>query len=334
MNSLLASFNLLPESASNVAQGIDDVTMFILYVSIISFVGVIGAMCWFVYKYRRKTDNDEVSKVTHHFWLEVTWTLIPLILVMFMFWYGFKSYMQLVSPPENCIKIKVTGIQWKWKIDYPGVGTVYNMHDKKTSEKEENKYQQMTIPVNTPILLELDSMDVIHSFGIPAFRVKQDTIKGQPRRLWFTATKEGTFRYYCYENCGEKHALMSGTIRVVSMEEYKEFLKKLGNKHPGEVVYGQCSACHSLEEGKDLIGPSFYKLIGSKSKVDDGEEVTVDYEYLKESILKPDAKWAWVNGKKPLAAMPATFANLKEKEIKDLYDWLKNEAFKDKKEQK
>ena len=327
MKSILA-VKLIMEGASNIASSVDSLTEFILWLSVFFFILIIGLMTVFVFLYNHKRQKKATSFVVHNTKLELFWTIVPLILVMWLFWAGAESYIKMVTPPEDCITINVTGKQWAWTFGYEN-GAAFTIKNEQNREDalEATKRGEVgfTIPVNEPIRLRINSEDVLHSFGIPAFRVKQDAIKGQPRYIWFTATKTGLFRYNCYEMCGTDHSRMSGYVRVVTREEYDKFLVK-ANDIPIEIfAKNNCGSCHAVKKGAPLgLGPNWWNLAKRKAKFIDGSEESFSKEYFIESIRYPGKKIALDNGKKPLGVMNAfDEKSVSNERIDQLYEYIK-----------
>ena len=316
------------EGASDIAQHVDWVTQFIFWLSIFFFSLIVGLMFYFVVRYHSKSRPKATSGVTHNTVLEIFWTIIPLLLVMFLFWAGAKSYMKMVTVPEDCITIDVKGKQWAWTFTYDNGASFTIKNEKNRKEAERNDKEgtvSFTIPVGEPIRLRIGSEDVLHSFGIPAFRVKQDAIKGQPRYIWFTASKTGLFRYNCYEMCGTFHSRMSGYVRVVTREQYEKFLVK-ANDIPVEVfAKNNCGSCHSVVKSSPRgLGPSWWNLAKRKVRFTDGSSADFTKEYLIESIRNPNKKIALDNGQKPLGVMNAFDKKaVSDERIEQLYNYIK-----------
>ena len=245
-------------------------------------------MIFSIFKYSKK-NNPTPSNLEGHTGLEIIWTVIPTILVMFIFYFGAKGFIKMRTVPENAMEIKVDAGMWWWKFTYP-------------NGLEQNTEQGLTVPVSTPIYLPLHSADVIHSFYVPAFRVKMDVV---PKPLgtkdnytWFEAIQEGDYDLFCAEYCGQNHAQMLSKVHVLSKIDYDAWLagqtseqKKLQSESPGKALLLSkgCFACHS-SDGSKIIGPSFKGLFGKmETVVTNGEErnILVDEAYIKQSILEP-----------------------------------------------
>ena len=276
----------MPEQASTVAPMVDLVYDIITWISIFFFVGIVAVMVYFMFKYRRTTHVPTHKGPTHNTPLEVTWTIIPLILVIGIFYVGLQGYVHMTTPPENAYEIQVTAQRWFWTFNYPnGASTIDVLH----------------VPVRKPVKLTMRSDDVIHSLFIPAFRVKQDVVPGRKTQLWFEATREGDFDLFCTEYCGTQHSQMVGRVMVYDPDEYEVFmekerdwLKRVADEKlhlAGTRLYNRCSSCHTLD-GSKLIAPSFKEThdlftSGETRKLADGSTVTVDEDYIRNSILQP-----------------------------------------------
>jgi cytochrome c oxidase subunit II len=308
--------NWLPEVASNLAVKVDGVLWFVTIISLIFFILISILLVYFAIKYRRRAENEETPHITGNQTLEIIWTVIPSILLMVIFVYGFVVFKDMRTPPVEATEINVVGKQWLWQFEY------YN--GKKT-------LNELYVEQNRPVKLVMRSDDVLHSFFVPAFRVKQDLIGGMYTQLWFTPTKVGTFQLFCAEYCGTGHSKMLGKVIVMSPEAYdiwekgKEIEEEKGvatlpSAERGEQIYTQsgCNACHSLD-GSTGVGPSWKSLVGHKVEMQNGEEITADENYIRQSILEPQAKI--VKGYQPV--MPSFKGILSDDDISALIAYMK-----------
>lgn len=304
-------------AGSTFAEETDTLFMYILYISIFFFVLVVGAMVIFAYKYRRRQGYQGDSTALHSNALEITWTVIPTLIVCWMFARGVQGYMDQMTPPAETIDINVKAVKWNWSFTYPNGAESNELH----------------VPINRPVRLLLRSDDVLHSFYVPAFRAKQDVVPGRVTVLWFEAilkTEPGKpFPLYCTEYCGDDHSRMRADVYVHSYEDYEKKLVEL-NKNPEEPVkHGQwlyerrgCKGCHSLEDGKVLIGPSFAGSWGKEVKDSiSGTTVKFDEQYVQESIENPQAKMRAEFAK--AAQMPSYKGRFKAKELIAINAFLK-----------
>jgi len=275
-----------PEPASTVAPEIDVIFDIITWISIFFFVLIVGFMLFFMFKYRRREHVASTGGPTHHTLLEITWTAVPLILAIAIFYIGLMGYVNITTPPENSYEIEAVAQQWYWSFNYPNGATDINI---------------LHVPVDRPVKINLRANDVLHALFIPAFRVKMDAVPGRRTELWFEATRKGKFELYCAEYCGTQHSQMVGTVIVYDQFEFEDVIDKLANwldKVPDEdlykagvVLYNRCSTCHTVD-GSPLIGPSFQETnelfrSGGTRNLSGGGAVTVNEDYLRNSIRKP-----------------------------------------------
>ena len=303
----------LPEVASNLASKVDAVIWFITVISLVFFILISIFLVYFAIRYRRRQENEETPYITGSHVLETIWTIIPSILLIVIFVYGFVVYKDMRTPPEDSLEVTVIGRQWLWQFKYNNGKTTLN---------------ELYIPEGRPIKLVMTSEDVLHSFFVPAFRVKQDLVGGMYTYLWFTPTKTGTYELYCTEYCGTGHSAMLGKVVVMSPEEYEKWEKgeeekavaSLPPAELGKQLYTQrgCNACHSID-GSSLVGPTWKGLYGHEVVLQDGTKVTADENYIREAILEPQAKM--VKGFGPV--MPSFKGVISDDEISDLIAYIK-----------
>ncbi|MBK9041035.1 MAG: cytochrome c oxidase subunit II [Bdellovibrionales bacterium] len=307
--------SFLPPQASTFAGQWDLLYDSLLLVSFLGGAILIVAMLYFIVKYRRRTDTDKTAYISHNYYLEFLWTFIPLLVFLGVFAWGAYVYYLQRKVPENAIEIGVTGWQWRWDFQY------------KSGKKTTN---ELVVPINTPVKLVMTSGDVIHSLFIPSFRTKQDAVPGMYTMLWFEANQLGTFQIFCTEFCGLQHSNMLAKLKVLPQNEFNEWLSlsdsgqgKAGDSpaQRGSALYQSkaCSACHSLD-GKTVIGPSFKEIFGKTELLSDGSSALVDENYIRESILNPNAKV--VKGFTP-GQMPPFQGQLTDDEITDLIEFIK-----------
>jgi len=266
-------------NASNFVEGVDFTFYLILGISVFFLVGITAVMIYFLFRYSKKR-NPVATNIEGNYTLEIIWTVIPTILVVIMFYYGWSNYKPMINPPKGVMEIDATGQMWKWSFKYP---------NGKISDS-------LFVPIDEPVKLNLFSLDVLHSLYIPAFRVKRDVVPGGEETMWFIGQKLGTYDILCAEYCGQLHSYMLSTIKVVSREDYDKWVESVPNtsdEHPGLTIMKQnaCFSCHS-QDGTRLVGPSFKGIFGKEEEVIvDGAEktVTVDREFIIESIKNPNA---------------------------------------------
>lgn len=303
---------LYPPKASTYAEDVDALMNFINYLSIFFWVLITGAILYFAWRYRR--GHKEGVGPSHSLPLELTWSIIPLILVIAIFLWGFKTFMVLSRAPGDAMEIHVTGQKWSWSFEYPeyGIRTTNEIH----------------VPVNRPVKLIMTSSDVIHSFFVPSFRNKMDVVPGRTTSLWFEATELGPQRVYCAEYCGDAHWNMTGWIHVVTEEEFEAWVEESSQEDTttplpqlGEQLFTSkaCFTCHTTD-GSPKIGPSFKGLFGREVRLQGGNSVVADEGYIRESILQPNAKI--VEGFAP--TMPPYQGQLSERELNGLIEYIKS----------
>jgi cytochrome c oxidase subunit 2 len=244
-------------------------------------------------------------------------------LMVFFVW-GEVDFVKLSSPPADAIDIRVTGEKWKWTIEYPGRSMA------STTMVEGGEYAPLLIvPLGQPVRLTMTSKDVIHSFYIPAFRVKKDVVPGRYANVWFTAIEEGVFPVFCTEYCGDEHSSMLAVVHVVKPEDYKAAVEaatilEQGTGETaeqfGEKVYKAfgCNSCHT-NDGSPKVGPTFKGVFGRTETLSDGGTQVVDENYIRESIYQPNAKV--VSGFTP--QMPTFAGQINDAQMSALIAYLK-----------
>ena len=284
---------------------------FLIWVSFGACVLIIMAFVWFAFRYKRKNPEDRGQAKHHHnMFLEVTWSAIPLVIFVAVFVWGWVLYRDLRKAPENSLEIQVYGQMWSWEFVY------------KNGRKTSN---ELYVPLGRPVKLVLASRDVIHSFFIPAFKIKQDAVPGVYTFLWFKADRLGKFQVFCAELCGTGHSAMGAKLNVLPLEEWEAWLKNdpykgLSLVEIGEKAFqGRCTACHKISSEK-MIGPGLAGLFGSQRLLLDGDSVTAEENYIRESILNPGAKivQGYTNQMTPFAGL------LSEEELSGLIAYIKS----------
>lgn len=296
--------------ASNFVEGVDLSFYVILGISAVFLVGITVVMIFFVIKYR-KQKNPKATNIEGNNTLEVVWTVIPTILVLIMFYYGWAGYKPMREVPEDAMTIKAYGQMWSWSFEY----------------EDGRRSEELVVPLNQPVKLDLISQDVLHSLYIPAFRIKEDLVPGKDNYMWFIPQELGEYDILCAEYCGERHSYMLSKVRVLAKEEYEQwYTEKLGKSDdpPGLQILKQnaCLSCHS-QDGSKIVGPTFKGIWGREEVViTEGEEqtITVDEEYIKRSIYEPDADI--VKGYN--AGQMISYENtISEEELGQIIDYLK-----------
>lgn len=304
----------LPEALSTLAPEIDSLFYFVTWASAILFFGVVGAMIYLAVRYRRRSEEHIPSPVEPSKLIEISWIVVPTILVLVVFIWGFRVFIkQGVAPPDS-YEIRVTGSSWKWDFEYPnGTVTTGELH----------------VPVDRPVRLLMSSTDVLHSFFIPVFRAKMDVLPDRYTSIWFQATQRGEYDIFCTEYCGAGHSVMLGKVVVDSQSDFNEWLDSAGVDEDmplpeyGELLFTQqqCAACHSID-GSPGIGPTVQGLYGSTEELADGSSVEVDENYLRESIIDPGAQI--VAGYQNV--MPAAYSNMQERQVNALIEYIKEQS--------
>lgn len=266
--------------ASNLAEGVDQAFLFIFIIAFIFIVGITAFMIWTVIHFSRKK-GKEAQQFEGSMKLEVLWTVVPLILVMLMFWIGWKGFAPMRKVPADAMVITAIGRMWEWEFIY----------------SDSLRSKELVLPINKPVKLELVSEDVNHSLFIPAFRVKEDVIPGYDNYLWFTPNYIGDYEILCTEYCGLLHSAMVSKTKIVEQEEFDLWYEELKTasfipEPEGlKLLRGTgCLACHSLD-GAKLVGPSFAGLYGSQRTVNEGntqKSVTADEAYITSSVYDPN----------------------------------------------
>jgi cytochrome c oxidase subunit II len=302
-----SGFQLFPEQASSFAAQVDLLYGFLIAVSAFFSALIVVLVVAFAIKYRRRPGR-EAQQPEAHIGLELLWTAVPSILVLIMFIWGSSLFLAQTVPPKGAQDIYVVGRQWMWKVQHPN------------GRREIN---ELHIPAGRAVKLTLASQDVIHSFYIPAFRLKQDAVPGQYRTMWFEATKPGEYHLFCAEYCGTNHSHMIGRIVVMEDIDYQQWLGGYTERTPAEegrdlFVQFDCVSCH--ESGVRQRGPTLGNIYGRQEQLDGGQIVQVDEAYIRESILDPKAKI--VRGFQPV--MPSFRGEVTEEEILALIAYIKS----------
>ncbi|MCX6272874.1 MAG: cytochrome c oxidase subunit II [Bacteroidetes bacterium] len=306
--------------ASNFVAGVDTAFMLIFVISAIFLVGITAVMLYFVYRYREKR-NPVPTEIHGSTTLEILWTVIPTILAMVMFYYGWKGWIPIRHAPKDALQVTAVARMWSFNFEYPN-GKSSNV---------------LNIPRGKAVKLNLKAMDILHSVFIPAFRVKQDAIPGKNNFLWFISDKPGSYEMFCTEYCGLRHSYMNALVVVMPDNEFNKWYNDTTGRttgadgKPGNTK-GQagamliqskgCIACHSVD-GSRVVGPSFKGIFGEKvTVITAGAErtITVDEDYIRRSVLEPSADV--VKGYRD-GQMVSYRTELKDNQIKDIIEYIK-----------
>lgn len=302
----------MPVQGSSQAGDVDSVFYLILWIALFFFALIVGLMILFILRYRRRPGREAEPSPTHNHALEAAWTLIPSALVIIIFVFGFRKFLDMSTPPANAYEVLVTGQKWKWQFTYPNGYVDEDLH----------------VPVDTPIQLVITSEDVIHSLFVPDFRVKKDAVPGRYTKTWFRATMPGEHDIFCAEYCGTSHSDMLAKVVVHRPGEFEtwlsgvsDFLDKMPPAEAGQKLFRLrgCTQCHSVD-GAAGIGPTLKGVFGHQQILREGPPATVDENYLRESILDPQAKIA--AGYEPV--MPTYKGRLSDREITVIIEYIKS----------
>lgn len=303
------TFPLLPEQASLGAREVDSLTLWLLGVSVFFLLVTAGPIVFFSYRYRRDNPVNRLYSGKGAIFFEIAWTLVPLCIAVGLFGFSASAYFRQRHPPENAMEIHVVAKQWMWKVQHP---------------EGKREIDELHIPLNEPVKLLMVSQDVIHSFFIPAFRIKQDVLPGSYTTEWMTPTKPGRYHLFCAEYCGTDHSRMIGTVTVMPRPEYEQWLTS-GEQGESPVLAGArlfrtlgCSGCHV---GSPVVrAPSLDGVYGSVVPLAGGKTVVADERYLRDSIVLPASQI--VHGYDPV--MPTYAGSVSEEELMALITYLKS----------
>jgi cytochrome c oxidase subunit II len=306
---MFSGFPLFPEQASSLAPAVDGLYFFLVAITTFFSLGIAAALAIFATRYKRRHADERPPEIEGSLALELAWTIIPFAICMVVFVWGAVVFFAQNRPPDDSMEINVVGKRWMWKLQHM------------TGQREIN---ELHVPVGRPVKLNLTSEDVIHSFFVPAFRMKKDAVPGRYSVAWFRATKAGTYHLFCAEYCGTEHSRMIGRIVVMEPDDYQTWLQ--GGPAPvspvaaGEKLFTQlnCVTCHVA--GSQGRGPSLAGVAGSKVRLVGGDVVAADESYLRESIVNPAAKI--VEGYQPI--MPTYQGQVSEDMLLQLIAYIQS----------
>jgi cytochrome c oxidase subunit II len=303
-----SSLPLFPEQASTFAERVDALYYYLLSVSGFFVLLIFALIFYFAVKYRRRSEGEQTPPILGSIPLEVAWIVIPFILVMIMFVWGASLYFTAFSPPANAMEIFVIGKQWMWKVQHP---------------EGRREIDELHVPVGYPVKLTITSQDVIHSFYIPAFRIKMDAVPGRYTSTWFEASKTGTFHLFCAEYCGTAHAGMGGRVVVMKPSEYGQWLRTGAPEESLVAAGGRlfqqlgCSGCHS--QNSIVRAPLLDGIYGKPVPLQSGQVVLADESYIRDSILLPQKDV--VAGYAPV--MPPFQGRISEEELMQIIAYIR-----------
>jgi cytochrome c oxidase subunit II len=299
---------LFPEQASTVAQSVDELYLFLVLITTFFSLLVALLILFFAIKYKR-TPGRSAKQIHGSTLLEITWTVIPLGISMVIFVWGALLYFHIERPPSNSLEVYGVGKQWMWKFEHPG------------GQREINS---LHVPTGRPVKVTLISQDVIHDFFVPAFRVKQDVLPSRYTTSWFEATLPGTYHLFCSQYCGTKHSGMVGDVVVMKPQDYEAWLESGKTEGSlaanGEKLFQQfgCVTCHRPDAG--ARGPNLAGLYGRPVRLEDNRVVVADDNYIRESVLNPNAKI--VSGFQPI--MPTFQGVVSEEGLLQIIAYIKS----------
>jgi cytochrome c oxidase subunit 2 len=306
-----SSFPLFPESASSLAGDVDALYLVWVAISVFFTLLIAGLILYLMARYRRRDPDDVGADEQAPVWLEIAWSAIPLAITLVMFAWGTLVFYDIYRPPQDAVEYTAIGRQWMWKLQHPeGQREINTLH----------------VPVGQSVRLKLASEDVIHSFYIPAFRVKQDVVPGRYTSLWFRPTKVGVYHLFCAEYCGAEHSKMVGSVIVMEPQDYENWLSGgTGGKSMvssgGELFQSlACVTCHVGAPGRTQRGPSLEGVYGHQVALADGRAIVADDNYIRESILTPTAKV--VAGYDPV--MPTFQGQVSEEQLSQLVAYVRS----------
>jgi cytochrome c oxidase subunit 2 len=302
-----SQFRFFPEQASTFASRIDLLYAVLVAMTVVMSVAIFAMILFFMIRFRRGSKVIRGPQIKSNLKLELVWSIIPLVVMMGLFAWGADIYFDRSYPPAAALDVYVVGKQWMWKLQHP---------------QGKREINELHVPRGYPIRLTMISQDVIHSFYVPAFRMKQDVLPGRYTTTWFEATKTGEFHLFCAEYCGTDHSRMKGRVIVMEPAEYQAWLQDSTTSFAsrGEQVFNEfrCGSCHSPEAGNRA--PLLTGAFGRPVALVGGQTVTFDENYARESILHPQAKIVAGFGE---TAMPTFEGQLDEEQILALIDYLK-----------
>lgn len=313
-----------PKAVNKATDASDMMFIAVLGLSAFFFFGITAVVIYFVIKYRHRPGHKAEPSAAHSDVMEITWTIIPTIITVFLFYYGWRAYIHIVTPPQKAVEINVRARQWSWQFTHSNGYSDSDLH----------------VPVDTPVRLVMTSDDVLHAFYVPVLRTKQDIIPRRYTYVWFQATKPGTYSLHCAEYCGTDHSQMGrkyddktkswGRRAVIVVHDkggYEKYLAETGSTNDPPEVLGRkvyekkgCVSCHSID-GSTRVGPSFAHTFGKPVPLQSGGSTPMDENYIRESLMVPAAK---ARPGFPPTTMPSFQGQLKEKEVEGIIAFIKS----------
>ncbi|HEX8455764.1 MAG TPA: cytochrome c oxidase subunit II [Pyrinomonadaceae bacterium] len=297
-----------PEQASTVSGQVDALYTYLVAITLFFSILVAALIFYFAVRYRRRSENELPRPIAGSVKLETMWTVIPFLISMTIFVWGTSLYFSLYRPPKDAIEIFVVGKQWMWKFQHT---------------EGQREINELHVPVGAKVKLTMTTEDVIHSFAVPAFRIRSDVVPGRYTYAWFEATKTGRYHLFCTEYCGTNHSGMTGWIEVMEPTAYQAWLSGGGSDSPaaqGEKLFQSlgCATCHRMDtQGR---GPVLTGVFGKVQRIQGVGDVTADEAYLRESIVNPAAKV--VEGFQPI--MPSYQGQVNEEQLLQLIAYIRS----------
>ena len=297
---------------TNLSSSVDSIFLLIVGISVVLLIGVTGTMVYFAVHYRR-SKHPRAENIEGNLVLEIVWTLLPTLLVLEIFWVGWKGFVFLRTVPKDAMLVKVTARMWSWHFTYENGATS----------------GVLILPVNKPVKLLITSSDVLHSLSIPAFHVKEDAVPGRENYLWFQPAVTGSYDIFCTEYCGMGHSAMIAKVEVMPEQDFAAWYRTAQGQATAEAARPDgaklfaekgCSACHSID-GSPKVGPTLQGVFGHRVTVLTGSkerQITADEAYLRKSLIDPSADV--VKGFPPI--MPPQKGILTDAEIDALIEYL------------
>jgi len=320
----VAPYAWFPEGASSFAPQVDFLFTAILWICILFFVPIVILMGYFMWAFRERPGYRGSPEALHNTPLEITWTVIPTAIAVWVFWEGAMGYLDMARIPKGTVDVNVTAMKWKWAFKYENGG------ENGFEKIGKTELPVLVLPINRDVKMIMRSDDVLHSFYIPAFRAKRDVVPGRYNYMWFRPTKLGTFDLFCTEYCGDNHSQMIAKVKVVTEDEYQLALAKAIEEpedplERGKLLYKRlgCSTCHYAgEDGASGPGPSYNGSWGKQVSLENGQEVAFDENYVRESILNPAAKAR--KGYGTASPMNSYAGRIKDEQIDALITFIKS----------
>ncbi|HEX6562959.1 MAG TPA: cytochrome c oxidase subunit II [Chthoniobacterales bacterium] len=306
---IIGQIQFFPSQASKMAGQVDTLLVFLVLLTGTVTFAIAVVMIYFLAKYRRRAAADRTPPKTENIAVEVTWSVIPFFIFLGLFGWGAKIYFKESIVPKNAMEVHVIGKQWMWKLEH--------MQGKR-------EINQLHVPLGQTVKLVMTSQDVIHSFFMPAFRVKEDVLPGRYTTQWFKPDKLGTYRIFCAQYCGTNHALMIGQVIVMQPTDFAAWLKTgrdtVSVAQRGEQLFHSfgCSGCHAAQAA--VRAPLLEGIYGSQVPLADGRIVQADERYLRDCILVPNTQI--VAGFDPV--MPSFQGRLSEDDLFAIITYLKS----------